>query len=302
MKRLLGLILTLTLVPLVQSPLTMATTDEAGIYIDEDGNHRRGKHGCNFSKAKKYYEQDSKDLGNQTLYATCLVIKGEDAEGMARLYHLADFQDQISASFFLAEYLETDGGFSSSATDKTIDEAIRYYSRTLALIALNPDYPYEDYFFHERNYQSELNSVFAPAELYLWKYRRGAQGDYVKHLLQSPSYEGSYKNTYPKYNIWMQDSLNKSFQWADRCANWPPKWYHRPNLYEAVTEVCNLIKDTVRSIIPLEEKRQGILLQAHCNKDLNKANCPEYWETHIEIEDHIKNYIDLATNIFQKNS
>ena len=259
---------------------------------------RRGKHGCNFSKAKKYYEQDSEDLGNQVLYATCLVIKGEDANGLARLYHLADYQSSVSASFFLAEYLETDGRFRSPDTDKTLDEAIQYYLHTQAIIALIPNYPEPDYFFHERNYQMELNSVFTPSKLYLWRYRKGAKGDYAKHLLQSPSYKGNYSETYPKYNTLMRDSLNKAVYHAEKCANLPQKWHFDPKLYKAVIEVCHLIKELALTLMPLEEKRQGILQQAHCNKDLNQTNCPEYYETHFKIEDHIKDFIDIAINIF----
>ena len=258
---------------------------------------RRGERGCNFSKAKKTYEQDSKDLGNQYTYAACLVIKGEDINGLARLYHLADYQSSVSASFFLAEYLGTDGRFRSPATEKNLDEAIQYYLHTQAIIALIPNYPEPDYFFHERNYQIELYSVFYPSELYLWKYRLGTLGDYTKHLLQSPSYQGNRTKTHPKYNTLMRDSLNKAVYHAEQCANLPQKRHFDPKLYKATIEVCHLIKELALTLMPLEKKRQEILQQAHC-KDLNRDNCPEYYETHWDIENQIRDYVKVASNIF----
>ena len=259
---------------------------------------KRGEQGCDFSEAKKFYEQDSEDLGNQVLYATCLVIKGEDANGLARLYHLADDKSSVSASFFLAEYLETDGRFRSPATDKTLAEAIQYYLHTQSIIALIPNYPEPDYFFHERNYQMELYSVFRVPSLYLWKYKQGAIGDYTKHLLQSPSYQGDQsENTYPEYNTLMWDSLNKIAFHAERCANLPQKRHFDPKLYKATTEACRLLKGLALTLKPLEEKRQKILRQNHC-RDLNQTNCPEYYETHLEIQAHIKDYIKIGTRIF----
>ena len=259
---------------------------------------RRGKHGCNFNKAKKYYEQDSEDLGNQVLYATCLVIKGEDANGLARLYHLADYQSSVSASFFLAEYLETDGRFRNPLTKDKLNEAIQYYLHTQAIIDLIPNYPEPDYFFHERNYQMELGSVYSVPRIYLSKYGLGAQGDYLKHFLQSPSYQGDHsENTYPEYNTLMWDSLNKTIYHAEKCINLPQKRHFDPKLYKATIEVCHLLKDLALTLKPLEEKRQEILQQAHC-KDLTEDKCPEYYETHWKIAHSIADYREIEFNIF----
>ena len=259
---------------------------------------RRGEQGCDFSEAKKFYEQDSEDLGNQVLYATCLVIKGEDANGLARLYHLADNKSSVSASFFLAEYLETDGRFRNPTTRNKLNEAIQYYLHTQAIIALIPNYPEPDYFFHERNYQIQLNSIFRVPNLYLWKYELGANGDYRKHLLQSPSYQGDQNtNTYPKYNTLMWDSLNKMILHAEKCTNLPKKRHFDPKFYKATIEACLLFKELALTLMPLEEKRQEILRQAHC-KDLNKINCPEYYKTHWEIKNHITDYSETIKGIF----
>ncbi len=237
-------------------------------------------------------------MGWQYVYAACLVIKGEDANGLARLYHLADYKSSVSASFFLAEYLETDGRFRNPITKKKLDEAIHYYLHTQAIIDLIPNYPEPDYFFHERNYQMELKSVYNVASLYLWKYELGARGDYLKHLLQSPSYQGDHsENTYSKYNALMWDSLNKAAHHAERCANLPQKRHFDPNLYKATIKVCHLLKDLALNLMPLEKKRQEILQQAHC-KDLTEDNCPEYYETHWKIVNSRIDYSEIASNIF----
>lgn len=60
----------------------------------------RGNQSCDFEWAKAYYEQDSEDISNQSLYGSCLVIKGEDDKGLPILHYLADFKDDPVSSFF----------------------------------------------------------------------------------------------------------------------------------------------------------------------------------------------------------
>ena len=260
--------------------------------------YTRGLESCDFSVAENYYKQDSEDLSHQVLYAICLVIKGEDTQGVPMLYHLADHKSSVKANFFLADYLSTDGRFRNPTTKTNLDEAINYYFRTQAIIALIPNYPEPDYFFQEKNYQMELNSSYSVPRLYLAKYQLGAAGDYMKHLLQSPSYQGDLKDTFPKYNTFMRDSLNKVVDHAGQCANMPQKRHFNPNNYKANIESCQLLKDLALTLIPLEEKRQEILLQPHC-EDLNKANCPEYYETHTEIHNLMEDYNKLDFAIFK---
>ena len=130
------------------------------------------------------------------------------------LYPLADFQSSINASFFLAEYLSTGGKFSSEVDNENMDEAINYYFHTLALIALIPTYRSRSTGADEKNYQMHLNSAFRVAEIYLWKYKLGAIGDYNT---RSAYEDDRNRNTYPQYNRLMKDSLNKSFQQAQEC-------------------------------------------------------------------------------------
>ena len=256
--------------------------------------YHRGNRSCDFEVAEEYYKHDSEDLGNQTLYAICLIIKGEDAQGLAMLYPLADFQSRVYASFFLAEYLHTDGKFSTSISEENIDEALKYYFHNLALIALIPTYPEPDYWAHEKNNQLHLSSIYSVAELYLWKYQLGALGDYHTRS----SYEEDHnRKKYPQYNRLMKDSLKKTLQQSQVCANLPEKYYFNPTRYKANIKVCTLLKDLVITLIPLEDKRQSILLQPHCNV-LNESNCPEYYETHNKIHNLMVDYRASARKIF----
>ncbi|MDE0092667.1 MAG: hypothetical protein OXN83_05240 [Oligoflexia bacterium] len=260
--------------------------------------YERGSRVCT-DKSEEYYKQDSEDIGNQYLYAACLVIKGEDAKGLAMLYHLSDHQSSVTASFFLADYLETDGRFMAPSSEKNLDEAIGYYLRTQAIIALIPSYPEPDYFFHEKNHQMELKAVYRVPFLYLRKYGTGIIGDYRRHLLQSPNYTGSReKETYSQYNSYMLDSLSKVARYAGECANLPQKRYFNSTRYQATIEACHLLEELAFTLIPLEEKRQEILLQPHC-KDLNETNCPEYYETHKTIYDLREDFIEKLEIVFQ---
>ena len=248
--------------------------------------YHRGNQSCDFSIAKDYYKQDSENLRHQTLYASCLIIKGEDAQGLSMLYPLADFKSQVNASFFLAEYLSTEGKFTAHVSNKDINEAIKYYFHTLALIALIPTYPEPDYWADEKHYQMELNSVFRVSELYLWKYKLGAIGDYYT---RSSYEEERNKETYPQYNDLMKDSLDKALQHSTECANMPQKRHFNPDRYEATIKYCLLLKELILNLIPLEEERQEILLQPNCKK-LNESDCLEYYETHSEIHNLMVNY------------
>ena len=260
--------------------------------------YKRGKRSCDFASAEEYYKQDSKDIGNQVYYAHCLIIKGEDSKGLSMLYHLADHKSSHIASFFLALYLETDGDLKNHPnTRKSLNQAIKYYLRTKAIISLIPQYPMPDYIFHEREEQMELKSIRSVVYLYLEKYKFGAIGDFRRHQLQSPSYTGERNKTlFSEYNSFMLDSLEKMAYHAGECANLPQKRHFDPAIYRKTIKVCNLSKELAVILRPLEIKRQEILLQTNC-QDLTKTKCPEYYETHTKIHelivDYAKTYISI---------
>ena len=265
--------------------------------------YKRGMQSCTFETAENYYRQDPEDLSNQVFYAICLIIKGDDSTGLPMLYYLADQTDSVKANFFLADYLNTDGRFANPITEKTIDEAINYYYRTQAIISLIPTYPEPDYFFQEKNYQMHLRSSYRVPRLYLARYQLGAIGDYRVHQLQDPDYDGDRnKDTFPKYNGFMRDSLNQGLREARECRDLPQQYYHWPDHYKANIEACALLVDLFQALIPLEEQRQEILLGCRDENDIvqmGRENCPKYYETHTEIHNLIEAYSEADFEIFR---
>ena len=265
--------------------------------------YTRGEKSCDFSVAENYYRQDPEDLGNQVLYASCLIIKGDDSTGLPMLYYLADQTDSVKANSFLADYLRTDGRFRNPTTETNLDEAINYYYRTQAIISLIPTYPEPDYFFHEKNYQMHLFASYRVPSLYRYRYQLGAAGDYMAHLLQWPDYDGDWnRDTFPKYNGFMRDSLNQGLRTARECRDLPQKHYHNPTHYKANIESCALMVDLFQTLIPLEEQRQEILLGCRDENDIvqmGRENCLPYYETHTEIHNLMEAYGETASEIFR---
>ena len=260
--------------------------------------YKRGELECeDFSYAEREYKQNSENISAQVLYASCLVIKGEDTNGLARLYHLSDHQSSVTASFFLAEYLETDGRFERPISDKHLDEAIKYYFRALALIKLIPTYPEPDYWSYERSDQIELSSVYSVPYLYAVKYALGLTGAHCRQTLQYGHKEDCL--TYPKYSPYTLDSLSQVVRYATECANLPNKKHFKPAHYTAFKQSCPLLKEMALAIIPLEEKRQELARQDHC-KDLNESRCPEYYETRQKIHDLMDNFLAEEGKIMQE--
>ena len=268
--------------------------------------YKRGLKSCDFEVAENYYRQDPEDLSYQVLYASCLIIKGDDSTGLPMLYYLADQTDSVTANFFLADYLSTDGRFANPTTKKTIDEAINYYYRTQAIISLIPTYPEPDYFFEEKNHQMHLRSSYNVPSLYRARYQLGAAGDYMAYQLQDPDYEG-YKgdpnpDTFPKYNGFMRDSLNQGLREARECRDLPQRYYHNPDHYKANIESCALMVDLFQALIPLEEQRQEILLGCRDENDIvqmEQEDCPKYYETHKEINNLIEAYSEADFENFR---
>ena len=147
--------------------------DRSTISRGPDGQYVRGYRSCT-SEWEGKYSLEEEDIVRKSTYASCLVIEGRDSEGVPMLYLLADHHGSVTANFWLAEYLETDGGLSSRGTEKNLDAAIYYYLRTQAIIALIPTFPEPDHFFHEMHNQIHLVAVYRVPSLYLEKYRAGA--------------------------------------------------------------------------------------------------------------------------------
>ena len=259
--------------------------------------YKRGNQVCSdYQYAEEVFKQDSEDISNQYMYASCLVIKGQDATGLARLYHLADHNSDIRSSQFLGNYFSSDGQFTNHLTKTTIEEALKYYFRTLALMDLYPNYPGEDFIFYELEFQAELNSSYLIPVLYLEKYLLGSQSDSCKRAIQY-GYQGECP-TYEAYDYEFTtiDSLNEALRYAKECANLPQKRHFDPKHYQAATKSCANIVELVLNIIPLEKKRQELLLREDCKDPIN---CEKFMSNHNEIVEILKKSIEKRQKAFE---
>ena len=267
-------------------------------HAEQYKEYERGKYVCS-DEAEELLNQYSEDLDYRYLYFSCEVIKGNDNIGLPELYILADRHSNLLANNFLANYYQTDGELDDSFMEiVTVDDAIRYRMRTQAIIKLIPNYPPEGLRLIEYVEQIELDSAYELAHLYLLKYNLGIIGDYRVALLNSPSYEGDKdRETYPDYNTLMLDSLSNAIRYAGECANLPQKPHFNSDRYQATLTACNLLKDLALEIIPLEDKRKQLLNQC---PDLNETNCPEYNETHLEINGFLLDYKDKYNKLSEE--
>ena len=221
----------------------------------------RGNWSCDSShltEGRKHAE----DMYERYLYYECLVISGKDSEGLPELYLLADHPGEwephsIHASYFLANYLRSDGKLDGSASPDKTDEALKYYFAVLAQAKLEQDSDNDSY---------ELMAALYVPYLYLVKYNH--------HV--------------PGLDYW---NLDEAIRYADECANLPGKAGAGPGRHQAVTASCRLMKDFALKLKPLDEKRAGILAQPHCETVRNTVweeyptspDCPEYDAIHEEI-------------------
>lgn len=187
----------------------------------------RGNWSCDSShltEGRKHAE----DMYERYLYYECLVISGKDSEGLPELYLLADQPGgwephSIHASYFLANYLRSDGKLDGSASPDKTDEALKYYFAVLAQAKLEQDSDNDSY---------ELMAALYVPYLYLVKYNH--------HV--------------PGLDYW---NLDEAIRYADECANLPGKAGAGPGRHQAVTASCRLMKDFALKLKPLDEKGRG---------------------------------------------
>ena len=260
--------------------------------------YKRGRYVCT-DESEIDFKLNPQDLDERYFHFSCEVIKGNDSIGLPELYILADKHSHLLANSFLADYLQTDGNLDNSFIEITaVDKAIKYRMQTQAIIKLTPNYPPEGLRLIEYVEQIELDSAYELAHLYLLKYNLGIIGDYRVALFNSPSYEGDKdRETYPDYNTLMLDSLSNAIRYAGECANLPQKPHFNSDRYQATLTACNLLKDLALETIPLEDKRKQLLNQC---PDLNETNCPEYNETHLEINGFLLDYKDKYNKLSEE--
>jgi len=254
--------------------------------------YRRGTVVCT-DLSEEFFKEDSENLYNQYAHASCLVIKGQDDTGMPMLYHLADHESHIPSSYFIARYLKTDGELDKQLTNTNTDEALKYYFRTLALIDLYPYYPGEELNRYEIEFQAELYSVENIPILYLNKYEIGIRDDTCERFIQN-GYQGSCPIYSEEYQHTTLDSLNQAMRFAQECAGLPEKRHFYPILYQNIMKSCADAVELVLDLIPLEEKRQQLLLREDCKNILEE--CSEYKDNYLQLQNLIVQYVERNLN------
>ena len=263
-------------------------------------SYSRGNYTCeSFKDAEFSHKYDPDNIHIQMWYAKCLILKGDDAKGLAMLNHIVDRHNQVNAAYTLADHIKTGGKFRGLDEEK-VDEAISASQRVLFLIDLDPHYPYNGNEIYEWDFQMELWSQYMVTLLYFKKFQFGALGTHNKYLAQSPSYEGdkSALDRYPQYESYTVDTLQKMQRFGNRCASLPKKPHFREEVHKEVTRACAIIRDAGKRLLPLEEKRLALLFRESCQKDLSK--CSEYNDVFSGLGDvfiqSVKEINDTITN------
>ncbi len=260
-------------------------------------NHANERFTCDdLERADRLYRDLPNNVNAEIHYAICQVLEGDREEGLRRLYHVTDQQNNVFAAYFLAEYIEYGGDFKLPIDREKIDEAIQAYFRVLFLIDLTPYYP-RDYELYEYEGQIELQSHYRVPWLYFEKFILGALGLYREHLYNAPSYKGSKDfSTYPRYSRHTLDSLEKTIEHANRCIALPKKRYFRQPYYDDHQNACRLLKEAAEALLPLEEKRLKVLAVKSCNKDIRK--CQKHKEMFNTMEPIVGQTNDKLEAIF----
>ncbi|MCY4501612.1 MAG: hypothetical protein OXE57_08640 [Alphaproteobacteria bacterium] len=238
-------------------------------------NHANERFTCDdLERAERLHRDFPDNVNYEINYAICQVLIGDREEGLSRLYHVTDQQNNVFAAYFLAEYIEYGGDFELPIDGDKVDEAIDAYFRVLFLIDLTPYYP-RGYELYEYEGQMELQSHYRVPWLYMQRFAAGAFGLYREHLLNSPGYEGDRDlKTYPKYSRHTLDSLEKVIEHGNRCIALPKKRYFRQPHYDDHQKACRILKDTAEALLPLEEKRLNVLATKSCSDDV--LECQEH--------------------------
>ncbi len=233
---------------------------------------------CQEWEEEYHYSPESKaDMMN---YAHCLIFNGGKEKALAFIQDL-DNQGYIPGAFYMAKYIQHQWNYGTRDYEQ-LNETIVAYLRVISLIEGTFDYPRFNgqnfdtvLLWHEQTDQMELNSHYQVPMTYFDKFGSGAEGIYNLYLMQSPNYNGERNlNTYPTYNLYTEDSLEKTIEHANRCLSLPMKDYFIEELYRFYQSACQVLKDSAQALLPLEGERLSLLNKRSCRDAL--PDCQEY--------------------------
>ena len=265
-------------------------------------SYSRGNWDCgDFSSVEERYRSEPEDINLQIGYAGCLITRGDDSQGLTILHNIVDNRTErarVKAAWMVANYVDSGGTFEDTIDENSINEAIEAYGKVVFFIDLDPRYPDGNELYEEES-QIELKSHYRLPLLYFEKFKKGAKGTDNVRLLNSPSYNGeSNLRTYPEYNPYTIDSLNKIIKFSDVCLALPRKRHFNPITYVKTIAECRVLKEAATAILPLERERLALLNTDSCSYDL--PQCSEHQEVKSGIISIIRQANSDIDAIIQK--
>ena len=298
------------------APLSLLCLALSALLLSEPGSaydYEKGMWVCHdFAEWKRRYEEYKGDpeslylLANAaTAYAKCLIVRGGEGElrGLRVLDETVKYQNYFFAAYRLAYYIRTGGTLEWNTVDpEKIDEAIEAYFKTLQLINNDPFHDIDQVrgFSEEASYQPTFSSYVWIPRLYVHKFAYGLQGSRELSLLASPSsFEAERDlNTYPKYNRYTVDSLEKTVKYADVCLNLAYRDFFYRFDFQAAKRFCRNLKDIAQALLPMEHERLALLADESCGGDLPR--CDEYWELEEEMRGIYRMSFHFRNEIYQE--
>ena len=236
-------------------------------------SYKRGDYSCpDFQKYEKIYRADPTG-GDAVAYARCLIAREKDDVRALTILDSEIRNGRVDAARDKAVYAATGGTMEmTKLDDRYYNEGLRAYEQVLFLINSKPDYP-KGFRSTERVEQHELEAYYYLVHISTVKSLHGMEGIHNAHLLQSPTYKGTRDlKLYPKYSPYTLDSLDRTIQYAGRCANLPQKRHFQPLMYRQTMAYCRLMKDYSRKLRKLEADRLTLLNGKSCARDIEQCS------------------------------
>ena len=237
--------------------------------------------------------------------ATCLIIKGLVTNNESLKYiGLSSLKDMnyAPAMFFLAQYFESN--LPNNLTEDSIDESIGAYKKTLTQIDLI-DLGYGNYYEGKTEPQREIRSYESISYLYSYKTHIGIIGSHNRYLNDSPTLTNNMDShnrhhpeppsSYSDFRV-IINGLRNIISSSEDCLNLQyDEQNHQHELYNSIQKRCTIFKDIAEILLPLERKRQAILLtDESCAKDV--LQCDEYMNIYNEMESVFQTMLQELNN------
>lgn len=283
--------------------------------------HKRGFWTCDDSLLTDAM-RNSEHQYDRYLYYSCLVIKGNESEGLPNLYLLADQpggweNNSIDAAYFIANYHMTNGQLDGQVrirdswhTDnyteaaqtpqekQRVEKAVEYFNKTSAVFLLLTDREGIDNYFFEMLWSAYLTTkiYFRSSIAY-----RQHEPDIVKWNFAPDMLDTNDQ----------RDTLEQVIRYGNDCANLPRKSSNHPELYQAVTTSCRGMVDAAQKLIPVFDNWIETLIKPNCKhmlemlttdtdaENYNDPDCPEFDELHTEIHNITDEYGSLREKAFE---